>query len=149
MTDWIEKQRQEIKALNRQLANLKGNQISVEDLVNGALSFKVEGKPGKLVLADVPIDDRKILSEIGDKVRNKIRSGVVIIVGQGEKSHPIIVSVTKNLIGPIDASKILKEISQEIGGKGGGRPGFAQGASPSRKDLGKAFTKAKTLMGLH
>ena len=149
LSDWIEKQRQEIKNLNKQLADLKGNQISVEDLVNGALPFEVEGKSGKLVLADVPVDDRKVLSEIGDKVRDKIRSGVVIIVGQGEKSHPIIVSVTKDLVGPMNAGKILKEISQEMGGKGGGRPDFAQGAGPNRKDLGKAFTKAKTLLGLH
>ncbi|MCB9084899.1 MAG: alanine--tRNA ligase [Bdellovibrionaceae bacterium] len=149
LTDWMEKQRQEIKGLQKQLADLKGNQISVEDLINGAIPFEVGGKSGKLVLADVPVDDRKVLSEIGDKVRDKIQSGVVIIVGTGEKSHPIIVSVTKDLVGPMNAGQILKEISQEMGGKGGGRPDFAQGAGPNRQGLNKAFDKAKNMVGLH
>ncbi|MCC7405733.1 MAG: alanine--tRNA ligase [Bdellovibrionales bacterium] len=148
MFSWIEKQRLEMKGLQKQLADLKGNQVSIEDLVKSALPFEVGGKAGKLVLADVPVDDRKVLSEIGDRVRDHIRSGVVIIVGTGEASHPIIVSVTKDLVGPINAGNILKEISQEMGGKGGGRPDFAQGAGPNRSGLKSAFAKAKSMVGV-
>ena len=148
LDDWVDKQKLEIKSLQRQIAHLKGNQINLDDFVSAAIPFEYQGKSGKLVLADIPLDDRKILSEIGDKLRDQIQSGVIIIVGQGEQNHPILVSVTKDLVGPINAGTILKEISQEMGGKGGGRAEFAQGAGTDRSGLPNAFDKARSLVGL-
>jgi alanyl-tRNA synthetase len=80
------------------------------------------------------MNDRDLLSQISDKIRDKIQTGVVVVVGRGEGSHPIIVSVSKNLVGPLNAGKILGEVAAAMGGKGGGRPDFAQGAG---KDLSK------------
>ena len=70
-----------------------------------------------------------------------------VVVGQGSGSHPVIVSVTKNLNPEISAGNILKEVAAAMGGKGGGRPDFAQGAAPDRTKIKEAFAKASSLLG--
>ena len=148
LPDWIEKQKDEVKQLHRQIGQMKAQLINVDELLATAKPFQTQGQAGQLVMVDIPMDDRKVLSEVGDKIRHQLQSGVVIMIGQGEQSHPIIVSLTKNLVGTLNAGHILKEISQEMGGKGGGRPDFAQGSAPQRENLPQAFAKARQLLGL-
>jgi alanyl-tRNA synthetase len=97
-------------------------------------------------MADLEIDDRDLLSQIADQLKNKVGSGVVVVVGKAadkDSSHPIIVSVTKDLNPQKQAGLILKEVAGLMGGKGGGRPDFAQGAAPDRSQLTAAFDALK------
>jgi alanyl-tRNA synthetase len=111
-----------------------------------AQKFSHNGVNGQYVFADIPVDDRKVLSELSDRLQDRLQGGVVVIVGQGDGSHPLIVSVSKSLVGKLNAGKILGEVAQTLGGKGGGRPDFAQGAVPSRSALGEAQKKVQSLL---
>lgn len=144
VVEWIEKTREESKNLQRQLQSAKGNQVDLDGFIHQAGEIKANGASGKLVLADLDMDDRKLLSEISDKLRDRIQSGVVVVVGKGEDSHPIIVSVSKNLVGKVHAGNILKDMAETMGGKGGGRPDFAQGAGKDRSKLADAFAKIRS-----
>jgi alanyl-tRNA synthetase len=144
---FIERLREEKKQLEKQIQSLKGSKISVDDLVGKAQKFSVGGLAGQLVFADLETDDRDLLGQIGDKIRDKIQSGVVILVGRGDGSHPIMVNVTKNLVGPLNAGKILGEVASALGGKGGGRPDFAQGAGKDLSNMAGAKAKASALVG--
>lgn len=135
LDQWIEEKKAEIKTLEREIKRLQGAQISVPNLVQTAKPF---GSGSRWVFADVPLDDRDILAKIADEVRDKIQTGVVVLIGQGTNSHPIIVSVSKDLVKAHKAGEILKEIAGIMGGKGGGRPDFAQGAAPDRTQLAVA-----------
>ena len=42
-------------------------------------------------------------------------------------------NVTKNLIDKLSANDVVSELANQINGKGGGRPDFAQGAGESKK----------------
>jgi len=146
----IEGFKDSIKQLEKDVKKIQGSQVDIEQLAGKAQSFKTDkGLSGKLVLADVPLDDRQVLAEITDHLKNKIQSGVVVIVGQGEASHPIIVSVSKDLTAEIAAGNLLKEIAALMGGKGGGRPDFAQGAAPDRAKVSEAFAKVQTILKAH
>jgi alanyl-tRNA synthetase len=72
-------------------------------------------------------------------MKNKLGTGIVVVIGKGESTHPIIVSVSPNLTQKIKAGDVLRNITQVMGGKGGGRPDFAQGA-------GADFSKAKAAL---
>jgi alanyl-tRNA synthetase len=145
----VESLKEQIKQLEKEMKKLQGGQVNVDDLAAKALTFKTKaGATAKLVLADVPLDDRQVLAEITDHLKNKIQTGVVVVVGQGDASHPIIVSVSKELVGETKAGDILKEVAGLMGGKGGGRPDFAQGAAPQRAQLPEAFNKVKSLLGV-
>ena len=99
-----------------------------------------------MVFADLAVEDREVLAQITDQLKNKIQTGVVIVVGTGQGSHPIIVSVSKDLTTHYKAGDLLKEVAAIMGGKGGGRPDFAQGAAPDRNQLAKAAELVKTLL---
>ncbi|MEN0058407.1 MAG: alanine--tRNA ligase-related protein, partial [Bdellovibrio sp.] len=145
----VETLKEQIKHMEREMKKLQGGQINIEDLAAKALSFKTKsGQSAKLVLADLPLDDRQVLAEVTDHLKNKIQNGVIVVVGQGEESHPIIVSVSKEISTEAKAGDLLKEVAGAMGGKGGGRPDFAQGAAPRREQLPEAFNKVKALLGV-
>ncbi|GIL16676.1 MAG: alanine--tRNA ligase [Oligoflexia bacterium] len=148
MSDWIEGKKTEIKNLEKEIKKLQGGQVNVDSILQSAKNFFSKSGEAKFVCAGVDIDDRDVLAQLTDQIKNKIQTGVVIVVGKGESSHPIIVSVSKDLNPEITAGFILKEFSQVMGGKGGGRPDFAQGAAPDRTKLGDAEKKITEFLGI-
>ena len=110
--------------------------------------FNCEGVTGKLVLANLDVDDRQVLRDISDQLRDKLDSGVLVVVGKGAESHPIIVNVSRDLTKSIHARKLLKEMMAQTGGKGGGRPDSAQGAVSNQTQLIKMFKAAKDSLGI-
>lgn len=139
--DWIEEKKQIIKSLEREVKNLKTGQIDIDTLITKAKSFQASAQPGRYVLAQVDSEDRELLAQITDQIKNRIESGVVLTLGQGTESHPVIVAVTKNLTSSINAGQLLKNLCQPLGGKGGGRPDFAQGAIVKRDEMSSALAE--------
>lgn len=146
LSGWITQAQENVKNLQREVQSLKGKNVNLDDLVNSAQSFSAGGVNGRFVFADIPMDDRKVLSDLSDRLQDKLKDAVIVIVGQGEGSHPLIVSVSKSLTSKLNAGKILGEVAAALGGKGGGRPDFAQGAVPSRNSLDQARSKAMALL---
>ncbi len=144
--EWSEQKIEEVKKLQREIQNLKGKNVNVDSLAESARPFRSDGIEGRWVFADIPMDDRKVLSDLSDRLQDKLKPAVVVLVGQGQNSHPLIVSVSKSLTPKLNAGKILGEIASALGGKGGGRPDFAQGAVPSRQNLAAAQAKASALL---
>ncbi len=148
VSEWIEQSKSALKTLEREIKMLKGSQIDVNALAAAALPFTAGGIAGKIVTAHLEMEDRALLSEVSDRIKDKIQAGVVVIVGKGsDGKHPIVVSVTKDLTKALSAGKILGEVAQVLKGKGGGRPDFAQGAGEDLSDLKGAFKKAQTMVG--
>ena len=150
---WVERAKEQQRLLEREIQSLKGAKINVDELLTSAVAFKIanaknasETLHGRLVFANLEINDRALLSQISDRLRDKIQSGVVVLIGRAsedsgrEGAHPIIVTVTKNLVPTLNAGKILGAVATAMGGKGGGRPDFAQGA-------GRDLSKVKEALG--
>lgn len=138
LTSWIEDKKEEVKTLQKEIKKIQSSQINIDDLMKNAKSINTNAGPAKYLFADINIDDRDVLSQISDQLKNKIQSGITVVLGKGEQSHPVIISVSKDLVGQYQAGTLLKEFSQIFGGKGGGRPDFAQGSIPDRAKLTEA-----------
>jgi alanyl-tRNA synthetase len=138
VSTWIENAQEAMRVLQREIQNLKGRNVDLDSLVRDAQTVQIGGTEGRLLFADIPMDDRKVLSDLSDRLQDRLKNGIVIIVGQRESGHPIIASVNKALNPQVNAGKILSEVAGVLGGKGGGRPDFAQGSAPSRENLGAA-----------
>lgn len=151
VAQFIEQMREKVKELEREMKKLKGSSIDADQILSGARPFSVKGASGKFIAASVEIDDREVLSQLGDKLRDKLGSGVVVLVGRGPDGasggkHPIIVTVSKDLTTALSAGKILTEVAKEMGGKGGGRPDFAQGSGETLAKANDAFAKAASML---
>ena len=73
------------------------------------------------------------LRDMADKARQRLGSGVVLLTSKVDDKAAILVAVTADLLGRVQAGTIVKELATIVGGKGGGRPELAQagGNDPS------------------
>jgi len=75
---------------------------------------------------------------LADQLRDKLKSGVVALGAATEDGKvSLLVVVTKDLIGKLNAGDLIKVMAAEVGGTGGGRPEMAQagGKDPARLDV--------------
>jgi alanyl-tRNA synthetase len=81
-----------------------------------------------------------------DELRDKLGSGVVLLAAPAEGRVSLALGVTKDLVGRYRAGDLVREVAAVVGGKGGGRPDFAQagGSDPSRVDA--AFARLDELI---
>lgn len=136
---WVEEKKSEVRELQKQIKKLQSGQINIDELLKQSRLFKSAAGEAHLVFADLSVDDRDVLSQISDQLKERIQKGIVITIGTGNGSHPVIISVSKDLNPQFKAGELLKEFAQILGGKGGGRPDFAQGAVPDRSKLQEAY----------
>ena len=59
-------------------------------------------------------------------MKASIKSGVVVIASTSADAVQIVVAVTPDLVERIKAGQVVKELAPIVGGKGGGRPDFAE-----------------------
>jgi alanyl-tRNA synthetase len=78
--------------------------------------------------------DRAGLRTLADSLKEKLGSGVVVLASEGDGKVSLVVSVTKDLTGKVQAGQVVKKIAPIVGGGGGGRPDFAEAGG---KDPGK------------
>ena len=75
---------------------------------------------------------------LADQLRDKLKSGVVALgAATDDGKVSLLVVVTKDLIGKLNAGVLIKEMAAEVGGTGGGRPEMAQagGKDPTKLDI--------------
>ncbi len=80
--------------------------------------------------------EAKDLRDFGDKLRDKLGSGVLALGSVKDDKVSLIVMVSKDLTGRFHAGNIIKQLAPILGGTGGGKPDTAQsgGKDPSKLD---------------
>jgi alanyl-tRNA synthetase len=139
-------QEDEIKRLRRELdqARMKTAASSVASAADQATEIK-----GVKVLSQrVGALDRGQMRTLVDNLRNKLGSGVVVLGSAAEDGKvALIVGVTKDLTGRVQAGKIVGQIAQRVGGSGGGRPDLAEAGGKDATQLDAALAGAPAVVG--
>jgi len=89
----------------------------------------------KVVTRRVDPADAKVFRTLADNLRDKLKSGLVAIGGEKDGKALILVAATKDVVARgIRADDLIKELAQDVGGTGGGKPDMAQagGSDPTR-----------------
>ena len=144
LSERIEKMQKHQKDLEREIEVLKGK-LAAKDSENLIESAK-EINGIKVLATIVEAPDVKTLRDFGDKLRDKIASGIVLVGSKVEGKAMLLCMVTKDLTGKYHAGNIIKAIAPVIGGSGGGRPDMAQAGGPAAEKLAEAIQKIETLI---
>ena len=125
------------KKLEKKVAALTSN-LALADL-DQVLQNAVDVDGIKVISVELPLDSSKTLREIGDRVREKMGSGVAVLGGVLNGKAALLTLVSKDLTGKVKAGDIVGVTAQIVGGKGGGRPDMAQAGGPMADKLSEAI----------
>ncbi len=133
------------KELEKAIATLNASKAlgELDELLAGAVD--INGV--QLICGQLPLNSPKTLREIGDKVRDKMTSGVAVLGGEFGGKAALLALVTKDLTGQIKAGQLVKEVAALVGGKGGGRPDMAQAGGPLADKLPEAMQAVPGIVG--
>ncbi|MBE0612596.1 MAG: alanine--tRNA ligase [Burkholderiales bacterium] len=130
------------RALEKELARLKSKVASAQgdDLASQATELA-----GVKVLA-VALDgaDAKALRETMDKLKDKLKSAVIVLASTEGGKVSLIAGVTADLTAKVKAGELVNFVAQQVGGKGGGRADMAQAGGTDTAKLPAALASVQS-----
>ncbi|MGL4403266.1 MAG: alanine--tRNA ligase [Fusobacteriaceae bacterium] len=136
MLDQIKMGNREIEKLKSKIAGFEANSMfdSVEEI--GGVKVLIKTFVGK---------DADYLREIVDKAKDKFPTCVVALGSNVEKAV-FAVGVSKDLTGKLKAGDLARTAAEIAGGKGGGRPDFAQAGGKDGDKVEEAMKAVRALI---
>ena len=132
----------QVRHLERELALLKSKQVAAQgdSLVNDAIDVK----GAKVLAATLQDADVNALRATMDKLRDKLKSAIIVLASTAGGKVTLISGVTSDLTGKVKAGELVNFVAQQVGGKGGGRPDMAQagGTEPEKLPAAMASVQA-------
>ncbi len=122
------------KRLEREIDQLKARLASGQgtDLAAGA----VDVAGAKLVAARLDGLDAKALRAAVDQLKTKLGTAVIVLGAvDADGKATLVAGVTADLTGRVKAGELVAALAAGVGGKGGGRPDFAQAGGPEGDKL--------------
>ncbi|MFS1165270.1 alanine--tRNA ligase, partial [Aeromonas salmonicida] len=112
------------KMMERELEQLKAKLAAQAG--SDLLSQVIEINGQKVLIAALEGADPKSLRGMLDELKNRMKSGVVLLATSSDDKVNLIAGVTSDLTGKVKAGELVNLVAQQVGGKGGGRPDMAQ-----------------------
>ncbi len=133
----IAKLLEERRALEREVEALRAQQRAE---ASGDLASQSEEIAGvRVLLQRVEGVAGKGLRELVDQLRDKLGSGIVLLAAPGDGKVALALGVTPDLVDRFPAKDLIRDAVAHVGGKGGGRPDFAQAGGPDVEGIDAAF----------
>ena len=133
------------RTLEKQLRSLKDKLASGKgtDLADGA----VEVNGIKVVATQLEGADAAALRNAVDQLKERLKSAVIVLATVvAENKVSLVAGVTPDLVARIKAGDIVANIAVQLGGKGGGRPDFAQAGGTNIAALPAALASVMELV---
>ncbi|WP_348713511.1 alanine--tRNA ligase [Acidovorax soli] len=122
----------QVKALEKEIAALKGKLASAQgdELVSSAID--VNGV--KVLAAKLEGADAKTLRDTMDKLKDKLKTAVIVLGAVDGDKVQIAAGVTNDTTGKVKAGELANFVAGQVGGKGGGKADMAMagGTEPAK-----------------
>lgn len=131
LQDRIRQQEREIGKLRGELAGARSS-----DLLERAIDVH-----GTRVLATkVDVQTRDDLRQMGDRLRDSLQSGVIVLGAEIDDRPALLAMVTPDVVAQgVRAGDIIREIAPHVDGRGGGRPELAEAGGKNPEGIGSAL----------
>jgi alanyl-tRNA synthetase len=142
----VQKLQAESKRLARDIEQLKMKAALGNTSGAAAEDAPIDVNGVKLVTKRVAGLEKGALRGISDSLRDRLGSGVVVLVSENDGKVGLVVSVSKDLVGRVQAGRLVKELAPVIGGGGGGRPDFAEAGGKDASKIGELLVQAPDVL---
>ena len=135
----------QVRSLEKELSALKGKLASAQgdELLGQTVNIK-----GVQVLAAVLAGaDAKALRETMDKLKDKLKSGVIVLATLEGGKVQLVAGVTPDRVGQIKAGELVNFVAQQVGGKGGGKADLAMAGGTDAAALPQALASVAAWVG--
>jgi len=137
LTERLEKIMTQVKGMEKEVAGLKAKTAAKG---SDRLLSEMKTVNGVSVLAqEVSADTPAALRGLADHLKEKIKSGIVVLGSRSKDKVMLVAVVTKEHIEKYNAGQIVKQVAAVVGGGGGGRPDMAQAGGNRPEKLQEAL----------
>ena len=128
---------EQVKALEKEVAALKGKLASSQgdELVQQAVD--VNGI--KVLAARLEGADAKTLRETMDKLKDKLKTAVIVLAAVDGAKVQVAAGVTSDSTGKVKAGELVNFVANQVGGKGGGKADMAMAGGTDASNLPAAL----------
>src|SRR5450432_2115022 len=120
----------------------KGALDQLDTLYNQAQTIKGV----KVIVGEVETVDREGFRQLVDSLRQKLDSGIVVLGMRDGEKVALVAGVTKDLTAKVHAGKLMQQLAETVGGKGGGRPDLAEAGGKDTTTLKSALQSVPGLL---
>ncbi len=131
----------QVRALEKEVAALKGKLASSQG--DEMLAQAIDIKGVKLLTATLDGADTKTLRETMDKLKDKLKSAVIVLATVDAGKVQLAVGVTSDNTNKVKAGELVNHLAAQVGGKGGGKPDMAMAGGTDATQLPTALVGVK------
>lgn len=130
-----------VKSLEKELARLKSKLASSQ---GDDLAMQAQDVNGaKVLAATLEGADANALRETMDKLKDKLKSAVIVLASVADGKVSLAAGVTADLTGKMKAGELVNHVAGQVGGKGGGKPDMAMAGGTEPANLPQALASVK------
>ena len=142
LTQKIAQVQDNVKALEKELARLKSKLASSQGDDLSAQAVEIKGV--RVLAAALEGADAKSLRETLDKLKDKLKSAVIVLAAVEGGKVQLAAGVTADATGRVKAGDLVNHVAQQVGGKGGGRADMAMAGGTDPAGLPAALASVKS-----
>jgi alanyl-tRNA synthetase len=121
----------EVTALKGKLASSQGDELMLQ---------AVDVKGLKVLAARLEGADAKTLRDTMDKLKDKLKTAVIVLAAVDGSKVQIAAGVTNDSTGKVKAGELVNFVAQQVGGKGGGKADMAMAGGTDASKLDSALS---------
>jgi alanyl-tRNA synthetase len=133
----VEAMQGQVRDLEKELAAVKGKLASAQG--DEMLSQAVDINGVKLLVAKLDGADTKTLRDTMDKLKDKLKTAVIVLAAVDAGKVQLAVGVTTDTTGKVKAGELVNFLAAQVGGKGGGKADMAMAGGTDTAKLGAAL----------
>ncbi|HEX2090978.1 MAG TPA: alanine--tRNA ligase-related protein, partial [Longimicrobiaceae bacterium] len=129
---------EELREAQRQLERARS--LGSADVVGQLLGTATDLDGARVLAATVGVADADEMRALGDRLRERLGSGVAVLAAQlGDRVALLAVATDDMIQRGIRADAVLREVAGAVGGRGGGKAHMAQGGIPDPARMDEAL----------
>jgi alanyl-tRNA synthetase len=132
---------EQVKTLEKEVSALKGKVAAAQS--DELLTQALDVKGTKLLVAKLEGADAKTLRDTMDKLKDKMKSAVIVLAAADGEKVNIAAGVTADNTAKVKAGELANFVAQQVGGKGGGKPDMAMAGGTDAAALPQALASVQ------